>query len=307
MIYQNALDLIGNTPVVRLSRFQGTEPGGDLYIKLEKNNPGGSIKDRPGLYILEKAEQTGRLAPGGTVIEATSGNMGIGLAVAATVKGYRLCLVMPENMSIERQKLLRFYGAELVLTPAAEGMAGAVAKAQSLASETAGSYLVSQFDNRDNAACHAQTTAREILEQLAADGGLAAVVAGIGSGGTITGLGEAFRSLAPSVKIIGVEPAASAVINGEQPGNHKIQGIGAGFFPGILNLNVIDEVVPVRDEDALACARRLARAEALLIGISAGAALWAATHIRSRFLPGERILVIAPDGADKYISTELFD
>lgn len=300
---KNVLELIGQTPIVSLNNMGHT--GAEVYVKLEGFNPAGSIKDRPGLYMIEKAETQGELSRNSIILEATSGNTGIGLAMAASLKGYPLVIVMPENMSEERKKILKAYGAELLLTPAAEGMPGAVKKARSMAVADSRYFLVKQFENPANAECHEVSTAREILEQMGKD--LHAVVCGVGSGGTITGIARLLKQEIPGIKIVAVEPANSAVLSGNPVGSHKIQGIGAGFIPPVLNLELIDNIIPIRDEDAISTCRRLARQEALLLGISSGAAVFGALQLARELGKGKKILAIAPDSAEKYMSTELFD
>ena len=303
-VAKNVLELIGQTPVVSLNNM-GSQDSAEIYVKLEGFNPAGSIKDRPGLYMIEKAEEMGLLQPGSIILEATSGNTGIGLAIAASLKGYPIVIVMPENMSEERKKILRAYGAELLLTPAAEGMPGAVKTAQNMAESDSRYYLVKQFENPANAECHKVTTATEILEQMGTN--LDALVCGVGSGGTLTGIAQMLKQEIPGIKIIAVEPAGSAVLSGKSAGPHKIQGIGAGFIPSVLNLNLVDNIIAVSDEDAIETCRQLARQEALLLGISSGAAVFAALQLADKMGKGKKILAIAPDSADKYISTELFD
>ncbi len=303
-VAKNVLELIGQTPVVSLNNM-GSQDSAEIYVKLEGFNPAGSIKDRPGLYMIEKAEEMGLLQPGSIILEATSGNTGIGLAMAASLKGYPIVIVMPENMSEERKKILRAYGAELLLTPAAEGMPGAVKTAQNMAESDSRYYLVKQFENPANAECHKVTTATEILEQMGTN--LDALVCGVGSGGTLTGIAQMLKQEIPGIKIIAVEPAGSAVLSGKSAGPHKIQGIGAGFIPSVLNLNLVDNIIAVSDEDAIETCRQLARQEALLLGISSGAAVFAALQLADKMGKGKKILAIAPDSADKYISTELFD
>ena len=303
-VAKNVLELIGQTPIVSLSNV-GSQDSGEVYVKLEGFNPAGSIKDRPGLYMIEKAEEMGLLQPGSIILEATSGNTGIGLAMAASLKGYPIVIVMPENMSEERKKILRAYGAELLLTPAAEGMPGAVKRASSMAESDSRYYLVKQFENPANAECHEVTTAREILQQMGKN--LDALVCGVGSGGTITGIARLLKQEIPAIRIVAVEPANSAVLSGNRAGPHKIQGIGAGFIPRVLNLELVDNIIAVSDEDAIETCRQLARQEALLLGISSGAAIFAALQLADNMGKGKKILAIASDSADKYISTELFD
>ncbi|MGQ9600358.1 MAG: cysteine synthase A [Anaerolineae bacterium] len=299
---ETILDLIGNTPVVRLQRLPG--PGSaTVWAKLEKDNPGGSVKDRIGKSMIEAAEADGILKPGGVIIEPTSGNTGIGLAMVAAVKGYRLILVMPDTMSAERRAILKAFGAELILTPGAEGMKGAVAKAEALVRDH-GYFMPQQFKNPANPEVHRQTTAREILEQV---GHVDAFVGGVGTGGTITGVGEILKQISPEVRIVAVEPADSPVLSGGQPGRHRIQGIGAGFVPDVLNRAVVDEVIPVTNEDAAETARRLAREEGLLVGISSGAAAWAALQVARRLGEGKVVVTVLPDTGERYLSTGLFD
>ena len=298
------LETIGETPLVRLHRFNdGTA---ELLAKVEYFNPGGSVKDRVGLAMIEAAERSGALRPGGLIIEPTSGNTGIGLALAAAVKGYRLILTMPETMSVERRKLLAAYGAELVLTPGAEGMRGAIAKAEALRAENPGSLSPQQFENPANPAIHRATTAREILRDL---GGAPDVfVAGVGTGGTLTGIGAALREVNPAVELVAVEPDTSPVLSGGKPGPHKLQGIGAGFVPKILDTSLISRVIRVSAEEAGVAARSVARLEGLLVGISSGAALHAARMLsRDSAYAGKRVVVLLPDGGDRYLSTWLFD
>lgn len=300
----SVLELIGNTPVLQLKRLS-KENDAALFVKMENFNPGGSIKDRPGLYMIEKAEAEGKLKQGSVIVEATSGNTGIGLAMAAAIKAYHLIIVMPENMSEERKKILRIYGAELLLTPAEKGMAGAVEEARKLVASDQKYYMVEQFDNPANAESHSLSTAVEIVEQM--DGKIDVFVAGIGSGGTITGVARVLKEKIPGIKIVGVEPASSAVLSGNPAGPHKIQGIGAGFIPGVLDRKLIDEIYTVSNDDAIETARELARKEALLLGISSGAAVFAGLQLASKLGKDKNILAIVPDGADKYMSTELFD
>jgi cysteine synthase A len=303
-IADSVLELIGHTPVVRLNRMLGSDAA-EVLVKLEGFNPGGSIKDRPGLFMVEKAETNGQLHSGSIILEATSGNTGIGLAVAAAIKDYPLVIVMPENMSEERKKILRFYGAQLHLTPAHLGMAGAVAQAEEMAAADSRYFLVRQFENPANAESHTLSTALEIIEQV--EGRLDFFVAGIGTGGTISGVASVLKNRLPDICIVGVEPTESAILSGKPPGGHKIQGIGAGFVPAVLNTSVIDRIIAVGAEEAMETCRQLARREALALGISSGAAIFAALQLAREAGPAIRILAIAPDGADKYVSTELFD
>jgi cysteine synthase A len=298
-IAASVLELIGRTPMLRLNRLP--KPGGARVVaKLESVNPGGSVKDRIALAMLEDAEARGLLGPGSTIVEPTSGNTGIGLAMAAAVKGYRLILTMPDDMSVERQRLLARYGAELHLTPAIEGMSGAVHAAQELLREHPDYFMPQQFQNPANPEAHRRTTAVEILD--AVDGRLDAFVAGVGTGGTLTGVGEVLKDKVPGVRVIAVEPAKSPVLSGGKARPHAIQGIGASFVPGVLNREVIDRIVQVRDEDALAWARRLAREEGLLVGISAGAAAFAACAVAAELAVGQLVVTVLPDTGERYLS-----
>jgi len=301
-IADSVLDLVGATPLVRLRRLP--RPGSATVLaKLESQNPGGSVKDRIALAMVEDAERRGLLEPGATLVEPTSGNTGIGLAMVAAVKGYRLILTMPEDMSEERRRLLARFGAELQLTPAIEGMSGAVHAAQELCRQHPDYVMPQQFENPANPEVHRRTTALEILE--ATDGKVHAFVAGVGTGGTITGVGEVLREKLDGVRIVAVEPARSPVLSGGRFGVHGIQGIGASFVPGIFNRAVVDEIVLVRDEDAMATALRLAREEGLLVGVSAGANVWAALGVAER-LPADRVVVtILPDTGERYLSVNL--
>ena len=299
----SVLDLIGATPIIRLNRV--VPPGAaTVWAKLERANPGGSIKDRIGLAMIEAAERDGALKPGGTIVEPTSGNTGVGLAMVAAVKGYRVVLVMPESMSVERRRLLTAYGAEVMLTPGDEGMSGAVKRARELVAENPGYFTPQQFDNPANPEAHRHTTAQEILTQAA--GPIDAFVAGVGTGGTITGVGEVLKEMYPGILVVAVEPAGSPVLSGGQPGTHKIQGIGADFVPSVLKRDVIDEVLPVADDDAMEMARRLAREEGLLVGISSGAATHAAAEIAARLGRDKTVVTILPDTGERYLSTELY-
>lgn len=296
------LQFIGNTPLVRITRM-GME-GAEIWAKLEGLNPGGSVKDRVALSMIEAAEREGLLKRRGTIIEPTSGNTGIGLAVVSAVKGYRLILTMSEAMSAERKFMLRAYGAELSTTPAAKGMMGALEKAEEIHMKNPSFFMPMQFENKANPAAHRTTTAPEIIRDL---GGIPdAFVAGVGTGGTITGVGESFRERRPDVLIVAVEPAGSAILSGGKPGRHKIAGIGAGFFPGILNAAIYDKVIPVTDSDAQETTRKLALNEGILAGTSSGAALWAAMKIAREVGSGKKVVVIFPDRGDRYLSTGLF-
>lgn len=303
-IYNNIVETIGDTPLVRINRLN--HGGAEILAKVEYFNPGGSVKDRVGLAMIDAAERSGQLSPGGLIIEPTSGNTGIGLALVAAVRGYRLILTMPETMSIERRKLLQAYGAELVLTDGASGMSGAIAKAEELHAANPGSFMPLQFDNPANPACHESGTAEEIWRD--ASGVVDAFVAGVGTGGTLTGVGRVLKKRNPSVKIIAVEPDSSAVLSGGKAGAHKLQGIGAGFIPKVMDMTIVDEVIPVSAEAAGRTARESAMREGLLIGISSGAALFAALKLSERAeYSGKRIVVLLPDCGERYLSTWLFD
>ena len=299
---ESVLDLIGNTPLVRLRRLP-VEGSATVWAKLERRNPAGSVKDRIALAMIQAGEASGALEPGGVIVEPTSGNTGIGLAMVAAVKGYRLILTMPETMTAERRALMKAYGAELILTPGEEGMKGSIAKAQELAQKP-GYFMPQQFQNPANPEIHRRTTAREILEQLDS---LDAFVAGVGTGGTITGVGQVLKEERPEVKVVAVEPAGSPVLSGGTSGKHKIPGIGAGFVPDVLDSGVLDEVVRVGDEDAWRTARRLAREEGILSGISCGGAAWAALQVAQELGQGKTVVVILPDTGERYLSTGLFD
>jgi cysteine synthase A len=298
------LDLIGSTPVVRLRRLPGLDGAvGQVWAKLEGSNPGGSVKDRICLAMIEAAEREGRLRPGGTIVEPTSGNTGIGLALVAAVKGYRLVLTMPDTMSEERRAILLGYGAKLELTPDTRGMHGAVRRAEALAAEHPDWFMPQQFTNPANPDAHRRTTAREILTQLPE---ITAFVAGVGTGGTITGVGDVLRAERPDIRVFAVEPAASPVLSGGEPGYHDIQGLGAGFVPQILDADAYDEVIAITDEAAAETARALARHEGLLVGISSGAACAAALDVARRLGPGSIVLAIFPDTGERYLTTPLF-
>lgn len=304
-IHNNITELIGKTPLVRLQRI-GVNLQAEVLLKLEYFNPGGSVKDRIGLAMIEAAEKSGQLKPGAVIIEPTSGNTGIGLASVAAARGYRLILTMPETMSIERRKLLAAYGAELVLTPGSEGMSGAIRKAEEIAAEIKGSFIPQQFKNPANPDIHRRTTALEIWNDT--EGKVDLVVAGVGTGGTITGVAEALKARKSSLKAIAVEPADSPVLSGGKPGPNKIQGIGAGFIPETLNMKVLDEIIKVTAEEAFAASQSLAREEGILVGISSGAALHAALQVAARpENKGKLIVAILPDTGERYLSTELFD
>ena len=306
-IYDSILDTIGATPLVRLPHLaQDAGCKADILGKLEFFNPLASVKDRLGLAMVEAAERSGKLGKGGTIVEPTSGNTGIALAFIAAARGYRLILTLPESMSLERRKIPTHLGAELVLTPADLGMAGAIAEAERLAASIPGAVLLQQFTNEAGPEIHARTTAEEIWRD--SDGSVDIVVAGVGTGGTITGIGRALKAKKPGIKIVAVEPSASAVLSGQAPGRHKIQGIGAGFVPSIFDRGVIDEIIPVSDEDAIATARKVARLDGVPVGISSGAALSAALSLgKQPENAGKRIVVIIPSFAERYLSTPLFE
>jgi len=302
-IYNNLIETIGNTPLVRINTLNTT--GAQVIAKIEFFNPCSSIKDRIGLAMIEAAEKQGKLNKHTTIVEPTSGNTGIGLAFVCAVKGYKLILVMPESMSIERRKLFKIFGAEVVLTPAAEGMKGAVAEAQMLVSNNRNMIILQQFENPANPEIHRKTTAEEIWRDT--DGGIDIFVAGVGTGGTITGCGQVLKKYKPSVKIVAVEPASSPVLSGGKAGSHKIQGIGAGFVPGVLDTSILDEVICVKNEDALETAKQLAAKEGILAGISSGANVFAALQLAKRpENKGKTIVTIICDTGERYISTELF-
>ena len=302
-VYSDITKIVGNTPLVRINRITDGAQA-HVYAKLEFYNPTSTIKDRIGIAMIDAAEKSGQLKAGGTIIEATSGNTGIALAMVGAARGYKVILTMPDSMSKERRALLRAFGAELVLTPAAEGMRGAVAKAEELGTQ-AGTVLVRQFENEANPEIHRQTTAQEIWNDT--DGQIAALVAGIGTGGTITGIGQVLKEKNPDIKIFAVEPAASPILNGGTPGGHPLQGIGPNFIPNILDTKIYDEVLDASNEDALSYARRAAKEEGILAGISSGAALWAASQIAKRpEFAGKIIVVIIPSFGERYLSSVLY-
>lgn len=306
-IVESSLELVGNTPLLKVSRYAAAAgvPDATILAKLEYLNPAGSVKDRVALAMIEDAEQKGILKPGATIIEPTSGNTGIGLAAVATAKGYRAILTLPDTMSVERRTLLAAYGAELVLTEGAKGMAGAIAKAEELRESTPGAVILGQFTNPANPAVHRATTGPEIWEQT--DGKVDIFVAGVGTGGTVTGVGEYLKEQNPQVKVVAVEPATSPVLSKGTAGAHKIQGIGAGFVPEVLNTKVYDEILTVENEDAFAEGRAFARSEGILVGISSGAALKAAAVLAARpENAGRTIVALLPDSGDRYLSTPLF-
>ena len=304
--YERITDLIGGTPLLKLTNYiKANDLGADVYGKLEYFNPAGSVKDRIARAMIDDAEARGALKPDSVIIEPTSGNTGIGLAAVAASRGYKVILTMPETMSIERRKLLKAYGAEIVLTDGAKGMKGAIAKAQELAAETPNSFIPSQFTNKANPAAHFKTTGPEIWEDT--DGKVDIFVAGVGTGGTLSGVGEYLKSRNPNVKVVAVEPAGSPVLSKGTPGPHKIQGIGAGFVPDTLNTGIYDEIIPVENEDAFATGRALARREGLLVGISSGAAVFAAAQLAKRpENKGKIIVALLPDTGERYLSTPMF-
>ena len=303
LIADSVLELIGATPMVRLRRIAGAAVGtADVVVKLEWQNPAGSVKDRACIAMIEAAERDGRLRPGDTIVEPTSGNTGIGLALVAAVKGYRLILTMPDDASIERRALMAHYGAEVVVTPARKLMKGAIDRAREIVARNPRCFMPQQFDNPANPEAHRAGTAREILRDTG--GKIDAFVAGVGTGGTITGVGERLKQEVPGVRIVAVEPAASPVLGGGTPGQHAIQGIGAGFVPSVLNRSVIDEVLACDEQSAFDMARRLAREEGVTAGLSGGAAVWGAVEIARRLGPGRRVVTIVPDSWDRYTSVD---
>ena len=304
MIYKNITETIGNTPLVMLNHI--TKNDVRVAVKLESFNPMSSVKDRIGLSMILEAERQGKISPGSVIVEPTSGNTGIALAFVCASRGYRVILTMPESMSIERRKLLKIFGAEVVLIPASEGMKGAIEKAQEIVNSTEGAFMPQQFDNPANPEIHRKTTAEEIWRDT--NGEVDIFVAGVGTGGTITGVGEILKKRKPSINVVAVEPADSPVLSGGKPDSHKIQGIGAGFIPNVLNMDVVDEVIRVKHEDAGAMSQRLACEEGILSGISAGAALWAGIEVAKRpESAGKLIVVVLPDTGERYLSTWLFE
>ncbi|QHW32123.1 cysteine synthase A [Paenibacillus rhizovicinus] len=306
-IVQSVTELIGDTPLVRLNRLV-PEDSAEIYVKLEYQNPGASVKDRIAISMIEVAEQEGRIKPGDTIVEPTSGNTGIGLAMVAAAKGYKAILVMPETMSIERRNLLRAYGAELVLTPGSEGMNGAVRRAEEMQAENPSYFIPQQFKNQANVKVHRETTGPEIVEAInSLDGKLDAFVAGIGTGGTISGAGEVLKQNFPNIRIVAVEPSASPLLSGGSPGGHKIQGIGANFIPEILNREIYDQVITIENEEAFETARRAAKEEGILCGISSGAAIFAALQVAKELGKGKRVVAVVPSNGERYLSTPLFN
>ena len=302
-VANNISELIGQTPVVKLNNLPGSDYA-EVLVKLESFNPASSVKDRIALSMLDAAEKDGKIKLGSTILEPTSGNTGIGLAMIAAARGYKLILVMPETMSMERRNLLKAFGAELVLTPGTDGMKGAIKRAEEIAAENPEYYVPQQFKNPANPKIHRETTAQEVLEQ--SGGKLDAFVSGVGTGGTVTGVGEILKEKIPGVKIIAVEPANSPVISGGQAGPHKIQGIGAGFVPDVLKKDILDEIITVSNEDAMETARKMAKQEGILVGISSGAAVFAALQVAKKLGAGKKVMVVAPDTGERYLSTELF-
>ena len=301
-IVNSITELIGETPVVKLNHVVDADSA-DVYLKLEYMNPGSSVKDRIALAMIEAAEQSGQLKAGDTIIEPTSGNTGIGLAWVAAAKGYKAILVMPDTMSLERRSLLRAYGAQLILTPGAEGMKGAIGKANELA-EQHGYFLPQQFENPANPEIHRNTTGKELVEQF--PDGLDAFISGVGTGGTVTGAGEVLKEKFPEIKVYAVEPTDSPVLSGGKPGGHKIQGIGAGFVPKVINTEIYNEVIKVSNEDAFETSRRVGQEEGILGGISAGAAVHAALQVAKQLGKGKKVVAIIPDNGERYLSTALF-
>ncbi|MFW6238272.1 MAG: cysteine synthase A [Bacillota bacterium] len=302
-VYDNVTELIGDTPLVRIKKLI---PGGgaDILVKLESFNPGGSVKDRIGYSMIREAEESGELPPEGTIVEPTSGNTGIGLAFIGAARGYRVVLTMPDTMSVERRNLLKALGAELMLTPGEDGMTGAIEKAKALAAENENYFMPQQFNNQANPKIHRETTAREILKDI--EGTVDYFVAGVGTGGTLTGVGEVLKKEFPTLKVVAVEPKDSAVLSGKKAGSHKIQGIGAGFIPNVLNTDIIDEIITISNQKAIEVSRRLAAEEGIFAGISSGAALAASIKVAKKADPDKTIVTIAPDTGERYLSTELF-
>jgi len=303
MIYKNILETIGNTAHVRLNKLTGPDDA-EIIVKIESFNPGSSVKDRIALYMIEEAEKEGILRKDSIIVEPTSGNTGIGLAMVAAVKGYRIKLTMPETMSLERRKILKAFGAELVLTEGAKGMGGAIEKAEEIAKQDPYVFIPQQFRNKANIKAHVETTAQEILKDVKT---FDAFVAGVGTGGTITGVATALKGILPDARFIAVEPADSPVLSGGVKGPHKIQGIGAGFVPEIFRRELIDEIIKVTNEDSFRTSERLAREEEILAGISSGANTWAALEVAKRLGKGKRVVVLLPDTGERYLSTQLFE
>ncbi|KRU24963.1 cysteine synthase [Clostridium sporogenes] len=303
MLYENSIDLIGNTPMFKLNNMQ-EENMADVYVKLEKFNPGGSIKDRAALGMIEEAEKMGKIKPGDIIVEPTSGNTGIGLAMVGRLKGYKVIIVMPDSMSIERRNMIKAYGAELVLTEGNKGMTGAIEKAEELARDKKRYFIPQQFSNRANSKKHYETTAVEILKDVE---DLDAFVASVGTGGTIAGIGRRLKEFNKNIKVVAVEPHNSPVISGGKAAPHKIQGIGAGFIPDVYEKDVVDDVMTITDEESYEYARRFGAEEGILVGISSGANIAAAIKIAKKLGKGKKVVTVAPDGGEKYISTGLYD
>ena len=302
---QNITELIGDTPLVRLNKVP--EDSAEIYLKLEFQNPGASVKDRIAISMVQVAAAEGKLKPGDTIIEPTSGNTGIGLAMVAAALGYKAILVMPETMSMERRNLLRAYGADLILTPGPEGMKGAIRRAEEIQAENPHYFMPQQFNNQANVKVHRETTGPEIVAAIKSfDGKLDAFISGVGTGGTITGAGEVLRANFPNIKIYALEPTNSPVLSGGKPGPHKIQGIGAGFIPSILNTSIYDEVITVENDDAFATSRRVAKEEGILGGISSGAAIFAALQVAKKLGKGKRVVAVIPSNGERYLSTPLY-
>lgn len=303
MLYESSIDLIGNTPMFKLNNMK-EEDMADVYVKLEKFNPGGSIKDRAALGMIEEAEKMGKIKPGDIIVEPTSGNTGIGLAMVGRLKGYKVIIVMPDSMSIERRNMIKAYGAELVLTEGNKGMTGAIEKAEELARDKKGYFIPQQFSNRANSKKHYETTAVEILKDVE---NLDVFVASVGTGGTIAGIGRRLKEFNKNIKVVAVEPHNSPVISGGKAAPHKIQGIGAGFVPEVYEKDVVDEVMTITDEESYEYARRFGTEEGILVGISSGANIAAAIKIAKKLGKGKKVVTVAPDGGEKYISTGLYD
>ncbi|AVQ37717.1 cysteine synthase A [Clostridium botulinum] len=303
MLYESSIDLIGNTPMFKLNNMK-EEDMADVYVKLEKFNPGGSIKDRAALGMIEEAEKMGKIKPGDIIVEPTSGNTGIGLAMVGRLKGYKVIIVMPDSMSIERRNMIKAYGAELVLTEGNKGMTGAIEKAEELARDKKGYFIPQQFSNRANSKKHYETTAVEILKDVE---NLDVFVASVGTGGTIAGIGRRLKEFNKNIKVVAVEPHNSPVISGGKAAPHKIQGIGAGFVPEVYEKDVVDEVMTIMDEESYEYARRFGTEEGILVGISSGANIAAAIKIAKKLGKGKKVVTVAPDGGEKYISTGLYD
>ena len=303
MLYENLLDIIGNTPIVKINNIFDTDSHADVYLKLENFNPSGSVKDRAALGIIEKAEKEGKLKPGSTIIEPTSGNMGISLAFIGSLKGYKTIIVMPDTMSIERRNILKAFNAELILTDGARGMKGAIEKAESLASKNKNYFMPEQFSNPANVEIHYETTGKEIIRDLP---DIDVFVAGVGSGGTLSGVGRRLKEYSPDIQIVAVEPLTSAVISGEKPGKHQIQGLGAGFIPKTLDLKVIDRTIPISDNKSFEFGKLIARKCGLFLGISTGANVAAAYEIAKNMEKGKKVLTVASDTGEKYLSLNIY-